>query len=164
MSEESIQEKFVKVCGLILESLSGMISDAKDAGLTTMVPTQLDFAHGMLGKVNPVDLVIAFIEQRKYWPDIFKKNIGFLEKGVPEVFSNSPISPEVLVEPIKIYNHLVANGFKGSKNPKKYPINGEDIEGLWMRFELLIKASCRYNLENGNKYDLDEYNQRFGLM
>jgi hypothetical protein len=163
MSEESVQQKFVKVCGLILDSLSSMIKDAKDAGLTKEDSAQLDLALNMIGTMDPVKLVIAFIEQRKFWPDIFNKNIEFLEKGVPEVFADSPISPNVLIAPIKVYNHLLANGFKGNHNQKKWPINSEDIEGLWQRFELLIKASCRYNLENGNKYNLNQYNEKFDL-
>lgn len=162
-SELNIQDKFRLVCKQILESLSSMISDAKDAKLTKVQPNQVNMALTMLSTVDSSALVVAFIGHAKLWQKIIDKNVDFLLEGIPQIFSEVPISPEVLIEPIIIYKRLLSEGFKGKKDPNIYPINQEDIDGLWKRFELLIKAACKYNIENGKKYNLSAYEEKYGL-
>jgi hypothetical protein len=157
MSNLSVQEKFRKVAVELLGAISSMISDANDAGLTDVVPNQINAIISILKGYDPDKLVISFIKHNSLWPKIQAKDVGFLLNDVPEIFSSLPIDTLALIEPVKVYTKLSENGYKGSKSEKKFPIKKEDIDGLWLFFSFLVKAACRYNKEKKCGFNLKSY-------
>lgn len=165
---------FVTLCGRILDSLSAMVKDARDAGLSDVDPTALDTARSMLRAVPPSDLVVSFIKKKEHWNKIHNKDMNFLKNEVGLVFAGAGIlKKEVIDEPVRVYLQLK----KWKEDPSTRPpatkkaidyekpfIDDEDMDVLWTRFNGLIKLSCRWNLDNKNKYDLSPFYERYGLV
>ncbi len=154
MSKLTVPEKFREIIKEILEDISSLISDANDAKLTKMLSNSVDSAIGLLALKNPEDMIKMFIKNNKLWANIDKRNLDFFINDLPTIFSDAPFDTNVLIEPIKVYKGLIANGYKGSMSQEKFPINDEDINGLWGRFDLLIHASVIHNKNINYKYQI----------
>lgn len=162
---------FVILCQRLLDALSSMIKDARDNKLSDIDPSKLDSTRKMLTMAVPANLVKAFIEKEAYWKKIENRDMLFLEKELGVIFQEAQIlNAELVTEPVRVYILLKDWKEKPETRPaapiasKKVPmdydkpfLNDEDINGIWSKLKLMIKMSCKWNANNGNKYDLSAY-------
>lgn len=162
---------FVILCERLLAALSSMIKDARDNKLSDVDPSRLDGAKSMLSMATPENLVKAFIEKEAYWKKIENRDMDFLEKELGVIFQEAKIlTAEVVSEPVRVY--ILLKNWK--EKPETRPVtskvaktktldydkpflNDEDINGIWSKLKMMIKMSCKWNANNGNKYNLSAY-------
>lgn len=156
MADKSIQEKFVMVAKVQINSIKTMINNANEAGLTKTTSKNiviiLDLIEIMEKERKHGDLVEMFIAKSEYWDIVDKKDIKGIRDTLPLMFEKLPVGKDDLAIPIDVY-------LEERKRPAKkdYVITQKNIEAMWVNLDKLIKASIIYDNENGRVFK-DKYN------
>lgn len=166
MADKSIQEKFVMVAVVQINSIKTMINNANDAGLTKTTSNNimiiLDLIKVMEKEGKHADLVKMFIAKSEYWHIVDNKDIVGIRDALPRMFEGLPVGKDDLAVPIDVYLS------ERARASKKAPVITEkNIEALWANLDKLIKASIIYDYENGSalkdKHNLGKWYDKYAI-
>lgn len=166
MADKSIQEKFVMVAVVQINSIKTMINNANDAGLTKTTSNNimiiLDLIKVMEKEGKQASLVEMFIAKSEYWNIVENKDVKGIRDALPLMFAGLPVGKDDLAVPIDVYLS------ERSRHTKKsYVISEKNIEALWANLEKLIKASIIYDHENGSalkdKHNLGKWYDKYAI-
>lgn len=151
---------FRDIVGQTIVALSSLVKDLRDQKLTDKSTKDVDTVAKFVGCYDQNKLINAFLDGHEVWGDILDKNLNFFRGDFETLFKDVPIDTKVLIEPVVLYLKYKSGEIVVKKS---FPVEEEDIQGLWKYLHQLIKGACLYADKINYKHDLTKYKNKVGL-
>jgi len=143
-----------------IDCMEFVVGQVKAVGDAELVEIDDDIADGIVVAVEVVpkdDMIKMFCKKSEYWDKAIKKDMDFLTKEVPKVFSDIDVDLDLLTAPFKIFLELKEGKYSTQYESKdEWPLEQEDIDICWTKFQQLIVLAYDYCVLTNYK-DVSQY-------
>jgi len=141
--------KFSENLDSALEIIQGVISELHMDGFCSIEGTAVAIARGILSNFSLEKMMASMAKIHEHWPKVKQRSVSFVVDDLTEIVKKSDNHFDVSILSIPLVCHASiksSDKWKGI-DQLEWPVNDEDVELVWMKFDQMIVNVCDWILE-----------------